>query len=310
MQLNFRLWPVLTLAVLATFTSCKKEESKQTPSDQSTEITAHSDDQANVSDDMDAIANDVNAAVESSTDFNGGRVMRVTSICNATAEVDTFSNPRKITITYNGVNCFGTHTRTGVVVVSMPAGTRWRDAGAALTISFQNVNIKRLSDNKSVTINGSQTYTNVSGGLLVALPVLHTITHTVTSTGMTIKFDDNSERTWQVARQRVFTYDNGYVLTITGTHTEGNNSNIAEWGQNRFGHTFTTSITTPLVVRQDCNFRLTAGAVKHEGFATASATFGLDANGNATSCPGAGHYYMKLAWTGVGGNEHQVLLPY
>ena len=172
MQLNFRLVPVITLAVLTTFSSCKKESSKDddNPTDPAVEIAAHSDDQNFVSDGIDAIANDVNAAVESSTDFSGGRTMRLTSYCNADAVVDTMSSPKKITITYAGVNCFGTHTRNGVVVISMPHGTRWRDPGAALTISFQDLKIKRVVDNKSVTINGSQTYTNVSGGLLMALP--------------------------------------------------------------------------------------------------------------------------------------------
>src|SRR5690349_884622 len=139
MQINFRLLPVISLAVLATFSSCKKESSKDdntTPTDPAVEVTAHTDDQNIVSDGMDAINNDVDAAVESSTDFNGGRMMPSATYCNAEAVVDTFSNPKKITITYTGVNCFGTHSRNGVVVISMPQGSRWRDAGAALTISF------------------------------------------------------------------------------------------------------------------------------------------------------------------------------
>jgi hypothetical protein len=127
---------------------------------------------------------------------------------------------------------------------------------------------------------------------------------------MTITFDDNSQRTWNVARKKVFTYDNGAVLTITGNHTDGNNNQIAEWGTNRFGNAFTTSITQPLVFRQDCLFRLTGGEVKHQGFATATVTFGLDANGAATSCPGTGHYYYKLSWTGPAGNTHNIILPY
>ena len=183
MQFNFRLMSVLTLAVFTTFTACKKEDSKKdNTTDQTTEITAHSDDQSAVSDGMDALATDVDVAVESSTGFNGGRVVGFASICGATAVVDSVSNPRTITITYDGADCFGATTRNGVVVVSMPAGQRWRDAGAAITITAQNLKIKRISDNKSITINGSQTYTNVSGGLLIGLanggPIVHTITST------------------------------------------------------------------------------------------------------------------------------------
>ena len=83
----------------------------------------------------------------------------------------------------------------------MPAGIRWRNPGAALTVTIQNLKITRIRDNKSITINGSHTITNVSGGLLFNLPALGTITHTITSSGMSVTFDDGSQRTWQVGNK-------------------------------------------------------------------------------------------------------------
>ena len=188
-------------------------------------------------------------------------------------------------------------------------GTR-KNPGAVLTVSYQNVKITRVIDNKSITINGSHTLTNVSGGLMIHLPNLNEIVHDLNSSGMTITFDDNTQRSWQVARRRTFTFSNGVNLSITGRHSIGNQTGIAEWGTNRFGHSFTTSITQPLVFRQDCALRMTSGQLKHEGFATVTATFGLDATGNAASCPGTGHYYYKLDWTGPGGNTQSVIHPY
>ena len=313
MQINFRLLSVATLTVFATFIACTKASVSVTvPTDNSAELATHSDDQSNVSDGMDAVNNDLvgqNGAVESSSSFSGGRMSNMNSICNASATYDSVSNPRKITVTYSGADCYGTRSRTGTVILSMPAATRWTNAGAAITVTFQNLKITRTVDNKSITINGSQTYTNVSGGLLANLASLQTITHTI-SGSLSITFDDNSVRTWSTARKNVFTYSNGVVATISGNHTDGNNNNVAEWGLNRYGHTFSTSITQPLVIRQDCNFRLTSGQVTHTGFATATATFGLDAYGNATSCPGTGHYYFKLNWTGFAGSPQSVILPY
>lgn len=308
MLMNFRLMSVAALTVLVTFTACKKES---TPKDNATEVSTHTEDQNYVSNEMDAVVNEANVALENDASFSGKMMGQqdLTNICGAVAVADTISNPRKITITYNGNNCFNTHHRTGTVVLSMPAGVRWKDAGAVLTITIQNLKIKRLSDNKSITINGTHTVTNVSGGLMFQLPNLNQIIHTING-NISISFDDNSQRTWNVARKRVFTYNNGVVLTITGTHTEGNNTQIAEWGTNRFGHAFTTSITQPLVFRQDCLLRLTSGQVKHEGFATATVTFGLDASGNATSCPGTGHYYLKINWTGPNGNSQELIKPY
>jgi hypothetical protein len=193
----------------------------------------------------------------------------------------------------------------------MAQGVKWKNTGAAINVTFQNFKVTRVIDSKSITINGTKTYTNVSGGLLFNLPTLNSITHTITSSNMSVTFDNGSQRTWKIARQRVFTYNNGVVITTTGTHTEGNVTNVAEWGTNRFGHAFSTAITQPVIVRQDCNFRVTGGQLTHTvPLFTSSATFGLDINGNATSCPGANSYYMKITWTGVGGNTHSVILPY
>lgn len=309
------LFAITALTLAIAFTSCKKSAKNSDTS--STEVATHTDDQSTVSADMDGITNDVNAAVETTTSFTGremnGQNVQTPptgAICNANVAYDTANGVRKITITYNGSDCFNGHSRTGVVTISMPTTTRWKNAGATLTVTYQNLKITRLSDNKSITINGSHTIVNVSGGLLINLATLQSITHTINSDNMSITFDDGSQRTWQVARKRVYTFaNNDVVITITGTHTEGSNTQIAEWGTNRFGHAFTTSITQPLVLRATCNFRLGAGQIMHQGFATVTATFGLDASGNATGCPGTSAYYCKVEWTGIGGS-HTILLPY
>ncbi len=313
MQLTPRLLPVLTLALFATFTSCKKEATTQTDSDNMVEVQTHTDDQSRVSTDMDDVADDANVALETNTSFTG-RFMDAQNtngiICGATSVTDTAANPRTITITYNGNNCANTELRTGVVTLSMPAGTKWKNAGAAITVTYQNLKIKRLSDAKSITINGSHTLTNVTGGLLAQLPTLQNIIHTIASSNMSITFDDNSQRTWSVGRKRTFTYNNGVVLSISGIGVSGTASNLAEWGSNRYGHAFTTAIREPLVFRQSCDFRLTSGKIEHQGFASASITFGLDASGAPAACPGTGHYYYNLTWTGPLGGSHTVILPY
>jgi hypothetical protein len=300
------------LFFVAIFTACKKED-KSSSNDNSTEASVHSDDQARFSSEVDAVANDADGSLESSASFSGRLDQaHLNVVCDATLEYDTISNPRTITITYNGGNCWGTRIRTGVVVLSMAQGVHWKDAGAVLTVTFQNLKITRASDSKSITINGTQTYTNVSGGLLINLLLLGTITHTITSSDMSVTFDDNTQRTWQVAKQRVYAISNNVgTITITGTHTEGNITNVAEWGTNRFGHAFTSSTVQPLVISSDCNFRLISGEVKHiTPLVTATVTFGLNADGNPTSCPGTGHYYFKVVWTGSNGNSLTLIMPY
>lgn len=300
------------LAIL--FTACKKEgSSPQTQPDMATEVQGQADDQTQISSGMDDVANDADAALEVNPNFSGRMEQgaNTSGLCGATTVVDSASNPRTITITYSGNNCQGNASRTGTVVISMNKDMRWKNAGASITVTFQNLKIKRLSDNKSITINGSQTITNVNGGLLRDLPSAQGgIVHTITSNNMSITFDDGSQRTWQVSRKREFNYNNGIVLSIRGTGTVGTSTNVAEWGTNRFGHAFATSITQALVFRQDCNGRLTAGEIKHDGYATSTLTFGLNAAGQPTTCPATGGYYYKLVWTGPNGNTVSAILPY
>ncbi|MER3464413.1 MAG: hypothetical protein C4329_08390, partial [Chitinophagaceae bacterium] len=136
------------------------------------------------------------------------------------------------------------------------------------------------------------------------------IVHTITSNNMTITFDDNTQRSWSVARKRTFSYNNGIVLSIIGTYSDNTTNGICEWGTTRFGTAFVTAITQPLVFRQDCNGRLVSGQIEHTRLsATATATFGLDASGNPVSCPN-GAYYMKIVITRTGQQPVTVLLPY
>ncbi len=294
------------------FWACQKSNADNDSANKQTEaqLTIHADDQAQFSTDMDAIADDANLILEASgiaskqMDLNG-------LVCNATADVDTSGNPWKITVTYNGLNCLGTHSRAGIVVISAAPRLHWATAGSGITITAQNLKITRVSDNKSITLNGAQTYTNTSGGLLINLSAQNSITHTITSNGITVKFDDNTTRTWQVAKRRVFSYNNGAVITTTGIHTEGNQDNIAEWGTNRFGGSFTSATSSPVVIRQDCSFRITSGQIRHvNALVDATLTFGLNAAGQPASCPGSNPYYYKLSWTGPGGNTYNVIAPY
>jgi len=309
MQLNLRFLPVVALAVFTTFTACKKDSSSQQQEDPNTELTAHTDDEARVSSEMDAANLEMTAALEASASISG-RLENVLGN-DVTVTFDTSNAVKKVTITYSGDDTTHSKTRSGSIIISIPAGVHWKDVGATLTVTYNSFKIIRKADNKSITINGTHTLTNVSGGLVRSLPDSQPIVHTITSNNMSITFNDGTQRTWQVARKRVYSYSGGLVISITGTHTEGTQTNIAEWGTDRFGRSFSTAITEPLVIKQDCAFRLTSGQVLHTRTGvTATVTFGLNAAGNAISCPGTGHYYYKLVVTGPNGISHTAILLY
>ena len=311
MQSKIRLIAAVTLIMAVAFVSCKKTDTTPSTTDTSTEIAAQADDQSNVSTEVDAIANDANVIIEGNATFNGKIDNALGTLCNATAVAESANGIKKITVTYNGLNCQGNRLFTGVVVLSMPIATYFKDAGAVLTVDIQNLKITRVKDSKSIIINGIKTITNVTGGRISDLATRGSITHTIIGTDLSLTFDNGTKRSWQVAKQRIFTYNNGIVITTTGTHTEGTVNGISEWGTNRFGNAFVTAISKPLVIRQDCDFRLVSGEVTHgKLIADVVVTFGLNAAGEPTACPGTGTYYFKAVWKGVNGETKTVILPY
>jgi len=313
--------------------SCKKDTSASGDTT-SANVGTTGDDQEEVSNEADIISNDVNSALSGQSDFSGslnssgslsgntevngingseqvsGLINVHQLVCDATISYDTANGQRVITIVYDGTNCWGNRTRTGTITITMPKGQRWKDVGATATITVDKLTITRKRDSKTIVLNGTKTITNVSGGLLKDLSSLHTITHTITG-NLKVDFENGTNRTWNVSKNRVFTYDNGVVITTTGTYSDGTDNNIAEWGTNRFNESFKTLISAPIVIRQDCDFRLVSGqntVITAKG--TGVITYGLDSNGDPTGCPGTGSYYFKLVWTGANGKIYTIIWPY
>jgi hypothetical protein len=329
----YRLLFATTLTGLL-FTACKKSNSDSTSSTtSSTDLQTQSDDEARVSTESSAAFDDANAAMIGESSVTGAGIASNLRfgvavdggngslgslpglLCNATVTVDSTSNPRTITITYNGKTADSLRSRTGSVVISIAQGVRWSSVSALVTVNFNSLAITRLVDNKTITFNGTHTYTNVSGGSLISLTSSSAtpITHTITSSNMSITFDNGTTRTWSVARQRVFSYSNGIVITQTGTYTDGTLLGVSEWGTNRYGNSFTAQIASPLIVSQSCDFQLTSGThVLTNTAGVLTLTYGLTSTGAvATACPALGSlYYFQLVWAGAGGKTYTFVLPY
>lgn len=301
---------LITSTTLLTLSGCKKDNTNA-EIDLTSDVTIQSDDHAMFSAEDDAVSDDVNLAVASESAFGGKAAKTSSVICDATVTRDSTPLTRSLVITYNGsTTCNGTHTRTGVVTLTMDKNIRWKNVGAVLTVNIQNLKITRTRDAKSLTFNGTKTIKNATGHLLTELASFSPIIHLISSSNMSATFDNGTIRQWQIAKQRKFNYNNGIVISLTGTG--GTGSDVAVWGTNRLGQEFSTRIVEPLVVRQDCNFRLVSGKVEHTKIARPiMVTFGLDASGNATACPGAGaYYYYKAEWTSQLGVVHSIIKPY
>jgi hypothetical protein len=314
--------------------SCNKTSSGSSSSATTdADLQTESDDQTRVSTESDAAFDDVNTAMVTETGVTGAALAPAlrrgiqtlggpgnndtvqTTICDAVVTVDTVDNPRTITITYNGTNCALNRTRKGSVVISIAQGVVWSQAGSVVTVTFDSLAITRLSDNTTITLNGTHTYTNVSGGSLISLIFNQndSVTHTITSSNMAITFPNGTQRTWNVARQRVFTYIGGYVVSTTGTYTSGSLSGISEWGIDRFGNNFTAQILQPRVISESCGWQLTGGEVAlNNSLGTTTVTYGLNSTGAATGCPvGSATYYFELVWTSTAsGKSYTFIMPY
>lgn len=289
------------------FTSCKKNDKEI---DLTSDVTYQSDDEAMFSAEDNAISDEINGVMEDDR-LLGGRTAGDT--CNVTITRDSTPLRRFIVFNYNGNNCNGTRSRKGIVRVGILKTVRWKDLNAEITVEIQNLKITRLSDNKSLVLNGTKTIKNVTGHLLRELisGSISNIKHEVTSSNMSATFDNGTSRTWQIAKQRSFTYNNGLIISITGIATVDGATNVAVWGTNRLGQLFSTRIINPIVIKGDCGFRVTSGKLEHTKLTREiTVTFGLDASGNPTGCPGANPYYFKAEWTSANGTQFSVIKPY
>ena len=171
---------IIVIALFSLVISCKKDNTNNNTNNNATTVQTQADDQTMVSNEADIMANDINAALSSQSSINGNSATVVRSgmvvvnsvnsvthtqgtgqitidslICDASIVIDTTVNPRTITINYDGTNCWGNRTRTGVVVVSIAQGVHWEDKGAIVNVAVQNLLITRMSDKKSITLNGT-----------------------------------------------------------------------------------------------------------------------------------------------------------
>jgi hypothetical protein len=304
----------LYLFTIALFTSiffivngCKKDSTEDknntTTADDKTVITEHNNDENDVmtaNEDVDADINNIFSANKSGI-----------NICDATID-NKFIQSKTITINFNGkTNCHNPlKVRTGKIIVQLTNKNHWYEAGAVLTITFNNFKIaNKLDTTKYIIFNGTKTYTNVSG----ISPLLTSIEQTVTSNNMKATFPNGKERTWNIARRKIRSVqsDSSIIYTITGIGNTGNYSNLEAWGTNRNGNEFFTEVKEPITITNSCH-KVTSGKIIHYvNNKTVYVTFGLDKDGKPlTSVPDQCVYYSKIEWTGSNNATNSFLLAY
>jgi hypothetical protein len=268
---------ILITAAGLSLTGCQKEKQKDNSPDSSS-LQQLSQDDNNVENASEEAMNDVN------TLLSGGN-LKSTSFwpCHATIDSTAVLNDTiTFYITYDGLSCNGKFLRTGKIEIKKKVGTKWHDEGATVIVTYIDFHITRESNGKSITINGTKTFQNVTGGLIWQLGNQYTSIVYKTWGFMNVTFDDNTTRTWNVARQRTFTGTMGQLIrTVDGFGTEGSYNKLVVWGTNRNGENFYTQITQPIVFRETCSWNPCSGIKIHQipsDNKKATITFGYNSN--------------------------------
>jgi hypothetical protein len=282
------------------------------------DVEAQAQDQIRIPTEIDALFNDINSVLLYKDTVNSGPDTITSSfsgICGIYNVIKDYADTPTtvITMQYDGVTCDGTRSRLGTIYIYQTIGSNWSSAADTIGVTFANFKTYWLADDDSVVLNGNFYLVDSSGGTLANFNAASPpMVQDIIGVNATVQFETLITGTWQVFRRRAYSYNDGMVITTTGIDTASGLPGVSEVGGNRFGNGFITTITTPLVVSQACNYRITGGqeqVVNPAG--TTILTLGVDSLGNATGCPvSGGNYYFKASWTGTGEAPYTAQFPY
>lgn len=272
---------IVISALALTMASCQKEEIKSGKNDNTT-MSSTSEDEIAVQEITDESLEDVEGFLSNHNENGNLKSGRIP--CNATIDsTEVINDTITIFITYDGLSCNGRFYRTGQVEIRKRVGSHFGRPGATVNVRYINFHVTRVGSERSITINGSKTFTNVTGGFMFMLGHngFNTLIHRIEGR-MNVAFNDGTSRSWYVARQRTFTGTRGnFVLTVDGFGTMGDRPGMIIRGINRDGQEFVTFIHEPVVHKQTCNWNPVSGIKTHSIINSgigATITFGYDSN--------------------------------
>lgn len=218
-------------AVALNLSSCRKaeqEDDQQFGIDQST---------------ADALFSDQDNAVDEAANSIG--LFKTNGTC-PTVTFDTTSNPKVMTLDFGATNCTGNDgkARRGKIIVTWTG--KYRQAGTVITHSFDNFyqNDNKIEGTKTVTNMGLNSSNNPSFSVVIANAK---ITRT---DGSSISWSSTRTREWIAGSSTPGIQDDKYSITGGGS------------GVNKNGDSFTSTITTPLIIDFSCKYHLVSGVME------------------------------------------------
>jgi ribosomal protein L24E len=290
------------LLLLPLLFSCRRE--KDQASEEQAELAADND---MITRETDQALDDANDVLTTSR-YGDGTSSSPCGITVDSSEIGT----GKIILNFDGSTCFfGTRKREGEIIVQFsPNGGKWSDAGAKITLAFVNYKVTRVSDGKSIVLNGYKSIVNSSGGLIRQLTALSDpVEHSIRA-NVSIEFEDGTNRSWRVARKRSVSKSGGYYqVQLNGDTSVSGYKLVTAWGTTRRGSVFYITTEAPTTFTSQCFRKIKSGELKvYTIYRTFAITFGVDADGNPDqdTCP----YGYKVEWTNSKNKEERKVVEY
>ncbi|MBA3681525.1 MAG: hypothetical protein H0W73_10230 [Bacteroidetes bacterium] len=211
-----------------------------------------------------------------------------------------------IKINYNGT-VVNNRKRTGSIKLSIPnyPAKKWKDAGCVLKVEYINYKIMRVSDAKTMKVNGTQNITNESGGSwweLIVLTSQPNLVTTVTGSFLYVAFDSTKTAVYNINRRFTYTMPNN-ILTCQceGIGTYNGLTQLENYGANRDGIVFTSQVIAPVIWKLNCGAHAPVQgemSIKaNDRNFTLKVLYSVDANGKlvnvlSNTCP----YGWKVEW--------------
>lgn len=257
------IWIAL-LALTAGFSSCKKDDNSENE-ETVTNLALETGDNLDLKSESDQINSDIDQIVRRFASLNGV-VAEHDTVCDC-AVADSTLKYKMLILTFNGApTCVPSNrTRTGIVEVSLVAGSKWSDAKAMLKVAFTNFKVLRQSDNKSWNFNGVRYLTNVRArnwnAILEGKDSIQ-----IKERGRNLKVDvAGGQITYNLARLVNWKYLDRRMATIIvgdtiqvlqlsamGDTTLDGSQNTDTWGTNRYGKEFNNRTNTRVLSNINC----------------------------------------------------------
>ena len=232
--------------------------------------------------------------------------------------IDTSYNElaNRYTLNFDGNSCNNKIYRKGLIEVELLTGSVWMETGAQIKVNVVNLELRDVNTGLTVVVNGSRTFTNLSGDLdiLDLVEGTNEMLRKVEGVNLSLTYPDGTSRTWNESytiRTRKAGFD--YYFEIIGDATGLLYEGASSWGVNRSGQNFYTVPNTPIksILCTGSNWVICGGDVSiyNDSRATTRILHGLNNLGNV-STDACFANTMKIIWVDDSGETHESLKQY